>query len=183
MAQNEVDRNPRAALVIIVPEAEPLVGDFRAKHDPIAALGLPAHITINFPFIPGVDPTADTLDRLRKTFAEAQPFAFTLDHIGRFPNVVYLAPTPSAPFVQLAERIADEFPESPPYGGQFDDITPHLTFAYSSDSDTLDSVEQAFSETASAHLPLNAAANQVWLMDDTSGRWHKRVSFSLGARY
>ncbi len=183
MAQNEVDRNPRAALVVLVPEAEPLVGDLRAKHDPIAALGLPAHITINFPFIPGVDPTADTLDRLRKTFAEAQPFAFTLDHIGRFPNVVYLAPAPPDPFVQLIQQIADEFPESPPYGGQFDDITPHLTFAYSSDSDTLDSVEQAFSETASAHLPLNAAANHVWLMDDTSGRWQKRVSFSLGARY
>lgn len=182
MAQNEVDRNPRAALVVIVPEAEPLVGDLRAKHDPIAALGLPAHITINFPFIPGVDPGADTLVRLRKTFAEAQPFAFTLDHIGRFPNVVYLAPTPSAPFVQLAERIADEFPESPPYGGQFDDITPHLTVASSSDTDLLASVEQAFTDTASPHLPLNAAADKVWLMDDTSGRWQKRVSFSLGAR-
>lgn len=182
MAQNEDDWNPRAALVVIVPEVEPLVGELRAKHDPIAALGLPAHITINFPFIPGLDPTADTLDRLRKTFAEAQPFSFTLDHIGRFPNVVYLAPAPSAPFVQLIQQIADEFPESPPYGGQFDDITPHLTIASSSDTDLLASVERAFSDAASAHLPLKATASQVYLMDDTCGRWQKRVSFDLGAR-
>ncbi|MYD74411.1 MAG: 2'-5' RNA ligase family protein [Chloroflexi bacterium] len=182
MAQNEDDRNPRAALVIIVPDAEPLVGDLRAKHDPIAALGLPAHITINFPFIPGVDPTADTLNRLRRTFAEAQPFAFTLDHIARFPNVVYLAPAPPGPFVQLIQQIADEFPESPPYGGQFDDITPHLTFASSSDTDLLASVEQSFTEAASTHLPLKARANQVHLMDDTSGRWEKQVVFPLGAR-
>lgn len=180
MAQNEVDRNPRAALVVIVPEAEPLVGDLRSKHDPIAALGLPAHITINFPFDPGIDPTADTLSRLRKTFAAAEPFAFTLDHIGRFPNVVYLAPVPSAPFVQLIEQIAQEFPESPPYEGQFDDITPHLTFASSSNTDLLTSVEQAFTDTASAHLPLNVRANQVHLMDDTSGRWQKRAAFPLG---
>lgn len=181
MGQDPADRKARAALVVIVPEAEPLVGALRSKHDPIAALGLPAHITINFPFVPGVDPTPDTINRLRKTFAGAQPFSFTLDQIGRFPNVVYLAPTPSAPFVQLTEQIAQEFPESPPYEGRFDDITPHLTIASSTDSDRLGSAEQAFSETASGQLPLNAEAYQVWLMDDTSGRWEKRVSFSLGA--
>ena len=180
MEQSVTDRKDRAALVVIVPEAEPLVGKFRSKHDPIAALGLPAHITINFPFTPGVDPSPDTLSRLRKTFAAAQPFSFTLDHVGRFPNTLYLAPVPSDPFVRLTNRIADEFPESPPYEGQFDSVIPHLTFASSSDSDLLVSVGQAFSDTAPLHLPLKATANQVWLIDDTSGRWEKRVAFSLG---
>ena len=180
MSPNQADRKPRAALVVTVPEAEPLVGRFRSEYDPIASLGLPAHITINFPFVPGVDPTADTLARLQQIFAAAQPVSFTLDSIGRFPNVVYLAPTPSAPFVQLIEQIAQEFPESPPYEGQFDDITPHLTVGSSPDSDLIESVEREFSDAASSYLPINAVANHIWLIDDTSGRWEKRLSFSLG---
>ena len=182
MSQNVADRKIKAALVVTVSEAEPIVGSFRSEYDPIAALGLPAHITVNYPFIPGVEASADTLSRLRKIFAAVQPFSFALDHIGRFPNVVYLAPAPSTSFVQLIEQIAQEFPESPPYEGRFDDITPHLTVAYSEDSELLVSVEQAFSDTVSGRLPLHAVADHVWLMDDSAGRWERRVPFPLGAR-
>lgn len=181
MSQNEPDHKPRAALVVTVPEAEPLVGPFRSKYDPIAALGLPAHITINFPFVPGVAPSADTLSRLQNIFAAAQPVSFTLDSIGRFPNVVYLTPNPSAPFVQLTNHIAEQFPDSPPYEGQFDTITPHLTVAFSSDCELLESVERAFSDAASNHLPIEVVADHVWLIDDTAGRWQKRASFTLGS--
>ena len=182
MAQNVADRKIEAALVVIVPEAEPLVGSFRSEYDPVATLGVPAHITINYPFIPGVKPSADTLNRLSKMFAAMQAFSFTLDHIGRFPNVVYLAPIPSAPFVQLVEQTAQEFPESPPYGGQFNGSTPHLTVAQSRDSDLLVSVEKNFSDTALDHLPIDGFADHVWLIDNSAGRWEKRVSFSLGAK-
>ena len=171
-----------AALVVIVAEAEPLVGRFRSEHDPSAARGVPAHITINYPFIPGVDASPGTLSRLSKMFAAIEPFSFTLDHVGRFPNVVYLAPVPSAPFVQLIERTAHEFPDSPPYGGQFDGITPHLTVAQSSDTDLLATVERELSDVASSQLPLPAHADRVWLMDDREGRWQKRGCFALGVR-
>lgn len=180
VSQNEADPKTRAALVVPVPEAEPLVGRFRAAYDPIASLGLPAHITINFPFVPGVDPSADTLSRLRKIFAAAEPVSFTLDGIGRFPNVLYLKPVPTAPLVHLTEQIAKQFPESPPYEGKFDTIMPHLTVASSSDSELLESVERSFSNAASSHLPINAVADRVWLMDDTAGQWEQRHSFSLG---
>ena len=42
---------PESALVILVPEAEPLVRPFRHRFDPSAALGVPAHITLLYPFI------------------------------------------------------------------------------------------------------------------------------------
>ena len=182
MSYAEGERKIEAALVVIVPEAEPLVGPFRAKHDPAAAWGVPAHITINYPFIPGVMPTAGVLSRLSKRFAEVSPFSFTLDRIARFPKVIYLAPKPVAPFVQLTEKAAEEFPDSPPYGGRFDTITPHLTVAYSGDRDLLASVQQKFSDASSGHLPINAFADRVWLMDDSAGRWEKRASFALGSR-
>ena len=42
-----------SALVILVPEAEPVVGRLRQRYDPSAAVGMPAHITLNYPFLPG----------------------------------------------------------------------------------------------------------------------------------
>ncbi len=41
-----------SALVIIVPTAEPVVGSFRARYDPSAAVDIPAHITVLYPFMP-----------------------------------------------------------------------------------------------------------------------------------
>lgn len=142
---------------------------------------MPAHITINYPFIPGIKPTGDVLKRLSGLFAKIAPFSFTLDHIARFPKVIYLAPKPAAPFVYLIEQTAQEFPESPLYEGRFDTITPHLTVAYSESSDLLSSVQREFSDAALEHLPVNAFADRVWLMDDSAGRWKKRASFKLGS--
>ena len=180
MAQEIDGGRIKASLMVPVPEAEALVGRFRSEYDPGAGRGMPAHITINYPFIPGVTPSPDSLDRLTKVFASTQPFSFTLDHIARFPNVLYLAPSPSALFERLITRVAHEFPESPPYGGQYDSVTPHLTVADSKDEDLPGSVEREFSDVAAEYLPLEAFADRVWLMDDSTGRWEKRLSFSLG---
>ena len=180
VSHTESSRRIEAALVVIVPEAEPLVARFRAKYDPAAGWGVPAHITINYPFILGVNPSADVMRRLSKLFAKIASFSFTLDHIARFPKVLYLAPEPASPFIQLTEKATQEFPESPPYGGQFDSITPHLTVAYSDSSDLLASVQWEFTDAALGNLPLNAFADRVWLMDDGTGRWETRASFALG---
>jgi len=42
-----------SALVVLVPEAEAVVGWLRQRYDPSAAIGVPEHITINYPFLPG----------------------------------------------------------------------------------------------------------------------------------
>ena len=39
-----------SALVVLVPEAEGVVKPFRDLHDPSAAAGMPAHITLLYPF-------------------------------------------------------------------------------------------------------------------------------------
>ena len=44
--------NLPSALLVEVPEAEPLVRQWRMDLDPHAALGVPAHITVLFPFAP-----------------------------------------------------------------------------------------------------------------------------------
>jgi len=39
-----------STLSILVPEAEGLVGSFRVRYDPAAKDGMPAHITLLYPF-------------------------------------------------------------------------------------------------------------------------------------
>ncbi|MEV6013635.1 2'-5' RNA ligase family protein [Streptomyces sp. NPDC051976] len=48
---------------------------------------------------------------------------------GRFPEVLYLVPAPDRQFRRLTQAIADRWPETPPFGGQFTDVIPHLTIA------------------------------------------------------
>ncbi|HYT30158.1 MAG TPA: hypothetical protein VEN82_05235, partial [Actinomycetota bacterium] len=42
----------RSGILIPVPEAEDLVGAWRARFDPGGGRGVPAHITLLFPFVP-----------------------------------------------------------------------------------------------------------------------------------
>jgi 2'-5' RNA ligase len=175
-------QNPtRAALVILVPEMELLVGAFRLKYDPTAADGMPAHITINYPFLPGIDPEDDLYQKLTDLFSKIEPFTITFGRSARFPGVLYLAPDPDTPLRQLIKMVAACFPESPPYGGALDSIVPHLTVAYAEDK-ALESVERQLAALSREHLPLSVRVELVWLMDNRTGRWQKRKAFQLSTR-
>jgi hypothetical protein len=43
---------PRSALIVEVPAAEPAVARHRERLDSSAPLGVPAHITVLYPFLP-----------------------------------------------------------------------------------------------------------------------------------
>lgn len=168
-----------AALDIHVPEVEPYVGAFRARHDPSAAEGMPAHITINYPFFPGINPDKNLYQALSELFAKFDSFVFTFNRFARFPGVIYLSPDPETPVIQLIEGVAARFPESPPSGGIFDRIVPHLTVAQSEDEELLASIESELLAQAPQHLPMRVQVEQVWLTDNHSGKWQERKAFQL----
>ena len=120
---------PQSALGVTVPEAEPWVKDLRERYDPTAAAGVPAHITVLFPFISPDLFTNNDLARTTETFQRFRPFEFKLEQIDRFPESLYLAPEPNEPFILLTEAIVNEYPEYLPYDGKFTEIVPHLTVA------------------------------------------------------
>lgn len=62
-----------SALIVRVPEAEPLVGTFRDRFDPVARLGVPAHITLLYPFEPPADIDVQVLRDLEDLFAARAP--------------------------------------------------------------------------------------------------------------
>jgi 2'-5' RNA ligase len=163
-----------AAIVALVPEVESLVEPFRVRYDSSAAAGMPAHITINYPFTPR--PIQDDLGEL---FSGHAPFEFMLSRVERWPDVLYLAPEPSVPFIELIEHVTRRFPESPPYGGLFPDVVPHLTIANSQDNKVLAQVTEEFGRVSAGRLPVTARLEELWLMDNQEGRWRKRLRLSM----
>jgi 2'-5' RNA ligase len=91
-----------SVLVALVPEAEALVKPFRDRYDPSAAAGMPAHVTLLYPFKLPDELDDALLANLRHCFARFAPFRFALTSISRFPvEVLYLAPEPDEPFRRL----------------------------------------------------------------------------------
>lgn len=168
-----------SALVVLVPEAEELVGELRSRYDSSAAAGMPAHITINYPFLPIGSVESDVLSDLNLLFSAYQRFKFSLEATARFPGVLYFEPHPDRPFTNLIEAVAKRFPESPPYGGVFQKVVPHLTVAEVKDEKSLNDVSQQLSLAGIGKLPIQATVDAVWLMDNKNGKWARRVSFAL----
>lgn len=167
-----------AGLIVPVPEAEPLVGEYRQRYDRSAALGVPAHITINYPFKPHVTHPREALSSLRSLLAPVREFTFTLAEIRTFPGILYLAPDPPHPFLTLIGAVVSRFPDSPPYGGEFGEPVPHLTVADVQEAE-LPSVHERFAAFACPLLPLAARAREIWLMDNSETTWKTRAVFPL----
>jgi 2'-5' RNA ligase len=131
----------------------------RLRLDPNAAAGVPEHITLISPFIPPERLDTGVRVRLASLFASVHPFPFELTSVGWFGDqVMWLAPEPAAPFVELTQRLVDEFGIQP-YEGAYADIRPHLTVA-------LGNPEGAREAAAAVapRLPVRALADRVHLM-------------------
>src|ERR1700754_3018941 len=144
-------------LVAKIPEAEPLVGRWRPRLDPFAADGVPAHVTILYPFLDHNRLDEVVLSRLGTLIAAHPAFNVEFSGCGRFPGVLYLAPSPSQPFKALTEAVAGQWPEARPYGGRFAEIIPHLTVAHQQEPQLLDHVETELT----TKLPLTAQVHAI----------------------
>ncbi len=171
-----------SALAVLVPESESLVEPFRIKHDPSAAAGIPAHITILYPFKPPHEITVGTIQTLEKLFSVISPFHVSFAECRLLPRVLYLAPNPDEPFKRMTETVTEWFPGTPPYAGQFADIIPHLTIAQHEDAARLREITEEFDRAATGALPINANVRDVVLLDNETGRWRIRHRFMLGGR-
>lgn len=170
----------QSVLIVPVPEAEPWVRELRERGDPVAALGMPAHVTVLFPFVPPELITQETLATIADALSSIRSFRFTLQRIDRFPETIYLAPEPAQPFIEITETLARAFPEYPPYTGQFTEIVPHLTVVDRSEPSSR-TAQREIEAIVKARGPIHATASAVELFTDASGRWSRRHVFSLGS--
>lgn len=160
----------QSAVLVPVPEADEVVGRWRHEHDPVAAAGVPAHITLIVPWLPPGEITKADLADLDEMLEEVNAFEFVLDHVDWFGRrVLWVAPEPAAPFLRLTDRLADHF-GTPPWDDEFDEVIPHLTVAHASDGVEL----QPVAADVSGRLPVVCRAEEVWVMVGDGMRWELR---------
>ena len=163
------------ALVITVPEADSLIGEYRRRHTRDGAAGMPAHVTLLYPFA-DVDALTDaTSDEIAQVSRSFDAFDFVIRKTARFEgDLLWLRPDPSEPFVALTEALARAFPEFPPYGGVHDEIVPHVSVAHGDDA-----LFAALEHELAPALPIRSAATEIELFEHVGGRWRRRAGFEL----
>jgi 2'-5' RNA ligase len=167
---------PRSALVVLVPEADGLVAALRLRDDPAAADGVPAHVTVLYPFVSPIDD--DTVDKVAAICRHHAPFRAEFTAVDRFPGlVVWLRPEPAARFSELIAAVAAAFPDWPPYEGSVAEPVPHLTVA--------DGVDAATASTLQAELerglPVSSEVHELaLLLQDETGRWNVARTWPFG---
>lgn len=166
-----------SAVVVRIPVPEALTRS-RRRWDRAARSGVPAHVTILYPFVPPGGLVPEVRRSLAAIAADQEPFLVVFDEVRRFPGVVYLAPRPVAPFMLLTDAVAARFPGFPPYGGAFAEVIPHLTIAESH----VAPLDEIAAETA-AVIPFRHRVTALEiLVEGGDGRWHRRWRIPLGVR-
>lgn len=166
----------RGGLIVPVLEAEARIQPSPAEFVPIWSDGMPAHVTLLFPFLRLDQLDAAGLTDLTALFTGTPSIRATFAAIGQFPEFVYLAPEPRAWFVRLTEALSARFGLKP-YGGIYADIMPHLTVARHADP----AVQARVAATLARFLPFEADVREVWLMEETAdGRWDRAATFAVG---
>jgi 2'-5' RNA ligase len=170
------------ALVVLVPEAEALVGPFRSRYDPVAPLGMPPHVTILFPFLPESDLGPELLARLERHFAGFEPFDYEFRRTGVFPGILYLRPEPEAPFSEIIEATLALFPTLEPYGEPGLEPSPHLTVAHADTEAELEEIRSSFEESLARHGAIRGVAPEATLMLHSGTAWLSVNAFPFGRR-
>lgn len=172
----------QSAVLVPVPEAELVIGRHRARLDRAAVWGVPAHVTVLFPFLPPPQITAATLAVLAEAVASVRAFDCEFPAIGWFgSHVMWLAPRPAGPFLALTRAVSAAFPGCLPYGGAYHDVVPHLTVGEQPAGGAAD-LRAAEAELLPG-LPVSARISQAWLMTGTAapGSWHPVAELPLAA--
>jgi len=172
------DPGLESALIVEVPEAEAAVSRWRERLDENAAMGIPAHITVIAPFLPRAGIGEPVLGALERLFGGMPGFRFRLARTAWFgEQVLWLAPDDPGPFRALTERVHAAFPACPPYGGQHDEVIPHLTVGLHQPLAEMRAAEQA----VGPQLPIEAQATAVTLMEGpaSGGQWTRTARFPL----
>ncbi|MBD3367197.1 MAG: hypothetical protein GF405_03345 [Candidatus Eisenbacteria bacterium] len=174
-----VPAGAETGLVIFVPQAETLVQPYRERHDPVAALGMPAHVTVFYPFFEPDEIDGEVLAALERIAQDHDAFSFSLTGVERFPGVLFMTPEPREPFERLSQATATAFPTLSMYEGEHRTFVPHLTVAHADDKRKLDTIAGRFTREAEPHLPINAYAGHLCLMESRGECWRRRESFRL----
>jgi 2'-5' RNA ligase len=137
-----------------------------------AALGMPAHVTLLFPF-KGADELREAdRRRIAGILRTTGPIPYRLTVIRDWDDARYLVVDPGDPFTRLVERLVGAYPTWTPYGGAFPYV-PHVTIS--------EGAPDEHPAIADPRSPLERLADEAVLMaQGDDGRWRVRWRFQVG---
>jgi hypothetical protein len=171
------------AVLVVVPEAEDAVGQHRAHLDMAASWGVPAHLSVVYPFVPPAEVDDGVLAGLATAVATVPSFECAFRRTEWFgDDVLWLAPEPGDPFRALISAVVAAFPAHLPYGGRYDEPVPHLTVGELRLGSTAELI--AAEAAVAGHLPIRARVDRAVLLAGRRERdsWRTVTEFALGAR-
>ena len=167
------------ALIVTCAAAEAVMGDERSRLDRAAQVGIPAHLTVLYPFKTDLAP--DDHRGLAELFLSFRAFTVIGERTGWFDDeVVFVEPVDPAPVIALTRAVEGAFPEHPIYGGAFDAVVPHLTIGQGQSPEALRAAERAVLD----RLPFSQMVDHVelWsgpaLATAPAGSWRRLCDYS-----
>ncbi len=172
-----------SAILVPVPEAERAVARLRAALDLSAGLGVPAHVTVLYPFVPPAQITAAVIDAAAAAVASVAAFDCSFAGTGWFgEDVLWLSPDPAASFRALTGAVHAAFPDYPPFRGAFAQVIPHLTVG-DRPAGGVGALRAAEAEVLPM-LPVHSRVGEAWLMTGarSPASWTLLARLPLGRR-
>jgi 2'-5' RNA ligase superfamily len=141
-------------LLLITPNAESLVGLWRAEHDNAARFGIPAHVTVRTPFLPSErwrDPAFSLLERFL-------PTDVTLARLENRPGALVIVVEPDDGLREITEAVGMSWPELPAHKGNRPDLAYHMTVVRTAN----DRIRSEAAEAIAPYLPLRVTGTEMW---------------------
>jgi 2'-5' RNA ligase len=166
--------SPATALVLVV-ALPPALEALRIRSIEDAAAGVPAHLTLLYPFAEERQLGDDVLEVVAAIAAIHPVLHLTLGEGRRFPETLYASVEPDGPVRALQAELAAAFPTLPLYGGRFG-FEPHVSILEGpAAADPL-----ALEDPAWRTLPVDQLVDAIDLITGRDGRWATRRRFPLG---
>ncbi|PZS15808.1 MAG: hypothetical protein DLM60_16340 [Pseudonocardiales bacterium] len=165
----------QTGLVIPVPAADALLASVGDRYPGTVREGLPAHVSLLYPFVVAAELDERVTTALNELFVEQLPIAVDFVECYRRGGFVALRPDPSDWLDELISKTRRRWPDVVPYEGVYGDVEPHLTVALRCSAETAVRIEQE----VSAELPIWAELCEAWLLV-FEGRWTLRGRFEFG---
>ncbi|MFI8260803.1 2'-5' RNA ligase family protein [Streptomyces sp. NPDC085665] len=163
------------AVVIVLPDAAPLL-DAAWRIDPtLVRRGVPAHVSLLYPFVPEPALTGRDEKAVRSLAAGFPAADLVLEEVVTAPGFVAV----TVPGLQPAvDAFRNQWPGLRPYGGRFGaEPAAHVTVAMGADDPT---TATRVRTAVDSLLPLRIRAAEVQLVVLTKEGWQSRFTAPLG---
>ena len=145
-----------------------------------AADGVPAHLTLLYPFVEPDQLGPNVRRALAAVAGRQRRFDYRLRGMARWPDTLYVAVSPARPFVRLQRKLQAAFPAYPIYGRDATfRFVPHVTIAEGSGA--ADGAVRSHPAWRVLPQPAHAEAIEV-IATGADGRWRLVWRISLADR-